>query len=159
VGQIVRALGAIPVDREGESSEALVAAQAALEAGELVVILPQGTIPRGRAFFEPTLEGRWGAARLAAATGAPVVPFGVWGSEHVWPRSERVPRLWNVLSPPTVTIRAGAPVDLKLRSPGADTRRIMTAIADLLPPQARQLREPTPEELARAYPPGKAPAT
>jgi putative phosphoserine phosphatase / 1-acylglycerol-3-phosphate O-acyltransferase len=157
VGQIVRSLGAIPVDREGASSEALLAAQGALAAGEMVVILPQGTIPRGRAFFEPTLEGRWGAARLAAATRAPVVPFGVWGTEHVWPRSERVPRLWNVLNPPTVTIRAGAPVTLKHSSPGADTRRIMDAIRDQLPPEAQVAGDPTPEELARTYPPGRAP--
>ena len=45
-------------------------------------------------------------------------------------------------------------VDLKGRSPQADTRRIMAAIADLLPPEARRQREPTPEQLARTFPPG-----
>ena len=40
----------------------------------MVVIMPQGTIPRGQAFFDPELKGRWGAARLAAMTGAPVDP-------------------------------------------------------------------------------------
>jgi putative phosphoserine phosphatase / 1-acylglycerol-3-phosphate O-acyltransferase len=119
-----------------------------------VTILPQGTIPRGRAFFDPELKGRWGAARLAAEAKVPVVPIGLWGTEQVWPRSERLPQMWNVIHPPTVRIRVGPAVDLKLRSPQADTRRIMAAIVDLLPPEARRQREPTAEELARSFPPG-----
>ena len=54
----------------------------ALAAGEAVAIMPQGTIPRGPAFFEPELKGRWGAARLAQATPAPVIPGGLWGTER-----------------------------------------------------------------------------
>lgn len=154
VGQLARALGGIRVDRASGSDDPLVEAAAALASGELVAILPQGTIPRGTAFFEPELSGRWGAARLAAMTKAPVVPIGVWGTEAVWPRAERLPRIWNVTSPPTVRVRVGDPVELKLRSPRADTRRMMDAIVDLLPPEARRRREPTPEELALAYPPG-----
>jgi putative phosphoserine phosphatase / 1-acylglycerol-3-phosphate O-acyltransferase len=53
-----------------------------------------------------------------------------------------------------VRIRVGEPVDLELRSPDPDTRRIMAAIVALLPPEARERREPTPEELARSFPPG-----
>ncbi|HZM41954.1 MAG TPA: HAD-IB family hydrolase, partial [Acidimicrobiales bacterium] len=74
-----------------------------------------------------------------------------------WPRSDRVPRIWNVTHPPTVRIRVGDPVELKLRSPQADTKRIMAAIVDLLPPEARERREPTAGELARSYPPGHHP--
>ena len=68
-------------------------AAAALRAGEVVIVLPQGTIPRGEAFFDPVLVGQTGAARLAAETGAPVVPIGLWGTERVWPRSSRVPNM------------------------------------------------------------------
>jgi putative phosphoserine phosphatase/1-acylglycerol-3-phosphate O-acyltransferase len=63
----------------------------------------------------------------------------------------------NLTHPPTVTVRVGEPVDLKYRSPQADTKRIMAAIVKLLPPEARQRREPTPEELAHTYPPGHGP--
>lgn len=157
VGPVVRAMGGIRVDRESGAEESLLEAAKALAAGELVAILPQGTIPRGPAFFAPELEGRWGAARLAALAKVPVVPFGVWGTEKVWPRSDRVPRVWNVLSPPKVTVRGGSPVELKHKSPKADTRRIMEAISALLPPESREHREPTPEELARTYPPGAQP--
>ncbi|HET6953217.1 MAG TPA: HAD-IB family hydrolase [Acidimicrobiales bacterium] len=156
VGNLARALGGIRVDRASGSDAPLVEAAAALASGELVAILPQGTIPRGRAFFDPELKGRWGAARLAAETGVPVIPIGLWRTEAVWPRSERLPRMWNVVHPPTVRVRVGEPVDLKLRSPGADTRRIMAAIADLLPPEGRRPHDPTPEELARTHPPGHA---
>jgi putative phosphoserine phosphatase / 1-acylglycerol-3-phosphate O-acyltransferase len=157
VGSVARALGGIRVDRASGSEDPLIEAAAALASGELVAILPQGTIPRGRAFFEPELTGRWGAARLAASTKVPVVPLGLWGTELVWPRSERMPRVWNVAHPPTVRVRVGEPVDLKLRSPQADTKRMMAAIVDLLPPEARRRREPTPEELARTYPSGHDP--
>jgi putative phosphoserine phosphatase/1-acylglycerol-3-phosphate O-acyltransferase len=157
VGPVVRALGGIRVDRGSGSDEPMAAAAAALAAGELVVVLPQGTIPRGPEFFDPELKGRWGTARLAAMTKAPVIPVALWGTENVWPRSERLPRLWQVIGAPRVAVRAGPPVELKYKSPNADTKRIMKAIAALLPDEARELREPTPEELARTYPPGKAP--
>ena len=134
VGTVVQAMGAIRVDRSSRSDRPLVEAAVALAGGELVAIMPQGTIPRGDAFFDPQLKGRPGAARLAAETRAAVVPIGVWGTEHVWPRSERLPRMWNVVHPPTVSVRVGEPVELKYRSPQADTRRIMAAITGLLPP-------------------------
>src|SRR5918995_1573220 len=157
VGSLVRAMGGIRVERSTGSDQPLVEAAAALASGELVAILPQGTIPRGPAFFDPELEGRWGAARLAAQAKVPVVPIGLWGTEKVWPRSERFPHVLNLTHPPTVTVRVGEPVALKYRSPQADTKRIMAAIVELLPPEARRRREPTPEELARTYPPGHRP--
>lgn len=154
VGQLVSALGGIRVDRGSGSDEPLAAAAEALAAGELVAIMPQGTIPRGRAFFDPELRGRWGAARLATLAKAPVIPIGLWGTERVWPRNARIPNVTAITDPPTVRIRVGPPVDLKHRSPDADTKRIMAALVDLLPAAARRAHDPTPEELARALPPG-----
>ncbi len=88
-GQLASAMGGIRVDRGTGSNEPLQAAAEALESGQLVMLMPQGTIPRGRAFFDPELKGRWGAARLAAMTRAPVIPIGLWGTEKVWPRNAR----------------------------------------------------------------------
>jgi len=154
VGQLATAMGGIRVERGSGSDEPLRAAAEAVEAGELVALMPQGTIPRGPAFFDPELKGRWGAAKLAAMTGAPVIPVGLWGTEQVWPRSSRVPNVLNVTNPPLVTIRVGDPVEIKGRSADADTKRIMKAISALLPKEGRERYEPTPEELARTYPPG-----
>jgi putative phosphoserine phosphatase/1-acylglycerol-3-phosphate O-acyltransferase len=116
--------------------------------------MPQGTIPRGRAFFEPELKGRWGAARLAAMTGAPIVPLGLWGTERIWPRNARLPNVLNVTNPPLVRTRVGEPFTLPGDDLDADTQRMMDAIVDLLPPEAKVRREPTPEELARTLPAG-----
>jgi putative phosphoserine phosphatase/1-acylglycerol-3-phosphate O-acyltransferase len=154
VGDVARAMGGIRVERGTGSDEPLHEAAAALKAGELVAIMPQGTIPRGRAFFDPVLKGRWGAARLAAMSRAPVIPMGLWGTEQVWPRNARVPNVWNLLDPPEVTVTFGRPVALTYDDPDVDTARIMAAIVDLLPPEARVAREPTPDELARTLPPG-----
>ena len=158
VGQLMRAIGGIPVDRGTGSDAPLREAADALAAGELVVILPQGTIPRGPAFFEPALKGRAGVARLATMSGAPVVPLAVWGTECVWPRSARLPSFWNVVRPPDVLVRVGSAVDLEriddLRSM---TEMIMEAVVDLLPAEARVRHEPTADELARTYPSGRAP--
>jgi putative phosphoserine phosphatase/1-acylglycerol-3-phosphate O-acyltransferase len=120
-----------------------------------VVVLPQGTIPRGTAFFEPTLRGRPGAARLAADTGAPVIPVGIWGTEDVWPRSARLPDMTNVVHPPVVAVKVGRPVSgLGGGDPVADTEVIMSAISELLPDEAHRRSEPTADDIERASPPG-----
>lgn len=150
VGDVARAMGGIRVDRGTGSDAPLRAAEEALEAGDLVALMPQGTIPRGRAFFDPVLKGRYGAARLAQATGVPVIPVGLWGTEQVWPRSSKLPNVTNVLHPPTVSIRVGPPVELAHKSLEDDTERIMAAIMRQLPAAAREWREPTPEEIRRA---------
>jgi putative phosphoserine phosphatase/1-acylglycerol-3-phosphate O-acyltransferase len=154
IGQLAAAMGGIRVDRATGSDEPLKAAVEALEGGELVALMPQGTIPRGPAFFDPVLKGRWGAARLAKLTGAPVIPMGVWGTENVWPRSSRLPNVFNITNPPKVRIRVGKPVPLAHKSLKADTTKIMTAISKLLPAKARRKVTPTAEELAATYPPG-----
>lgn len=155
VGQLARAMGGIRVERGTGSDEPLAEAAAALAMGEIVALMPEGTIPRGPAFFDPVLKGRWGAARLAAMSGAPVIPVGLWGTERVWPRNEKLPNVLALAHPPTVTVTVGAPVvGLKGESPDADTKKIMAAITKLLPAEARRKRTPTPEELARTYPSG-----
>ncbi|CAN5562991.1 hypothetical protein BH24ACT5_BH24ACT5_07140 [soil metagenome] len=152
LGQVAAAMGGIRVDRGTGSSEPLRAAAAALAGGEMVVMMPQGTIPRGEAFFEPVLAGRVGAARLARLTGAHVIPVGLWGTERVWPQSSRLPHVFHLVDPPEVRIRVGGPVELKGRSLDADAKRIMKAVSALLPPEARRRRTPTAEELAATYP-------
>jgi putative phosphoserine phosphatase/1-acylglycerol-3-phosphate O-acyltransferase len=157
VGQMVKAFGGIRVDRGTGSDEPLLEAAEALQGGEVVALMPQGTIPRGEAFFDPELKGRWGAARLAHISGAPVIPVGMWGTERVWPRNARLPNVLNVTNPPLITIRMGEPVELKGEDLDQDTKQIMKAVAELLPPEAHEKRTPTAEELAKTYPSGKAP--
>lgn len=158
VGPITKALGAIRVDRGSGSEAPMQEAVRAVRAGELVAVFPQGTIPRGEAFFEPTLQGRYGAVRLALATGAPLVPMGIWGTEHVWPRNRSLPYLLNLADPPVVSVTCGSPYHPSTTDPAEATEELMERIVALLPAEARRRRSPSPEELARTFPSSKTPA-
>ena len=157
IGQLASLLGGIRVDRSSGSDEPLEHAATALQSGEMVALMPQGTIPRGLEFFSPQLQGRWGAARLAVQTNATVIPIGLWGTEKVWPRNAKLPDILNMSNPPLVSITVGAPVDLD-RTGSSDeiiasnTRAIMDAISALLPAESREQRIPTDDELRATFP-------
>ena len=157
IGQIASLVGGIRVDRTSGSDEPLEHAAAALQAGDMVALMPQGTIPRGLEFFNPQLKGRWGAARLAVQTNATVIPIGLWGTEKVWPRNAKLPDVLNLSNPPLVSITVGTPVELD-RSGNSDeiiaanTDAIMTAISELLPAESRVQRVPTDAELRATFP-------
>jgi putative phosphoserine phosphatase/1-acylglycerol-3-phosphate O-acyltransferase len=57
-----------------------------------------------------------------------------------------------VTDPPKVSVRVGPPVALGLVDPEIDSEHIMSAIVDLLPPEAHEWHEPTAEELAATMP-------
>lgn len=138
VGAVMRHWGHIPVHRRTPRvAEALSDAQAALAAGSVVLVYPEGRIG-----LDPRMwpeRGRTGAARLALATGAPVVPVAQWGAHEVVPYS--APRgLWRtlprtILRRPVIRVRFGAPVDLSDLDPAVPgsarraTDRIIAAIA------------------------------
>ena len=79
--------------------------------------------------------------------------MGLWGTERVWPRNSRLPRL-DPRGRPLVTVRVGLPVTLTYDDLDVDTKRIMAALVDLLPDEARVRKDPTPDELARTFPAG-----
>jgi putative phosphoserine phosphatase / 1-acylglycerol-3-phosphate O-acyltransferase len=161
LGSIVKAFGTIRVDRGSGSAAPMDSAREALRGGEVVVILPEGTIPRGEAFFDPVLVGRPGAARLAAELPeVPVIPIGLWNTEAVWPRSSKVPNVLAINDPPLIEVCVGAPIvlqrKLKPKAIAADTVAIMATIADLLPSESRQVKRITKADLARTIPSGKS---
>ena len=63
------------------------------------------------------------------------------------------------LAPVPGVVRIGPPVELMGESVEADTARVMAAIVDLLPPEARVAHTPTEAELRSADPNGDLPAT
>jgi 1-acyl-sn-glycerol-3-phosphate acyltransferase len=85
VGTVLRGAGQIPVARGSRDGSSLVHAQAALGSGEVVVIYPEGTVTRRQDHLP--MEGKTGVARLALATGVPVIPMASWGSQAVWQKS------------------------------------------------------------------------
>ncbi len=87
-GRFLLSVGAFPVNRGAADREALRRAQRVLEAGEVLVLFPEGTRRSG-----PVVEDlHEGVAFLAARTGATVVPVGIGGSASVMPKGSRLPR-------------------------------------------------------------------
>ena len=142
-GWVMRACGHLRVDRHtARVAEALPNAAAALRAGSVVLVYPEGRIG-----LDPWMwpeRGKTGVARMAAMSGAPVVPVAQWGAHAVVPYAapKGVVRsvLRAVVRRPVVRVHFGAPVDLGglPGTAGAQamraTDRIVQAIADTLAP-------------------------
>ncbi|HVL49423.1 MAG TPA: lysophospholipid acyltransferase family protein [Candidatus Thermoplasmatota archaeon] len=126
--------GAIPVDRQkGGNIEALAAAVRVIETGGVVGIFPEGT----RAAPGRTLPPRTGVARLALATGAPVLPVAVL-SDRFWGRGRATPRFGE-----TVYVAVGPPVSFP-RDPAA------AADANVTPKVTADIFDRVVVELGRA---------
>ncbi len=172
VGPLMAKAGHIPVDRGRDSAaDAVPAAVAALAAGSVVFIYPEGRIGLDPAMWPE--RAKTGMARLALATGVPVVPVASWGTHEVIAYHGGGAMVRTLFSSiwrrPTVRIHIGAPVDLSDLRAGAvghaqrASDRIMRALAAELAPLrtdeprlprfrdrtrpvsvARRLRRPTP---------------
>ncbi len=81
VGSAVSALGAFPVTRGSADLEALKRCIAFVNAGEPVVLFPEGTRQVGDN-IAPLFDG---AAWLALKTQVPIIPVGIGGSQEVMP--------------------------------------------------------------------------
>nr|WP_179519651.1 lysophospholipid acyltransferase family protein [Nocardioides perillae] len=128
LGGFLRSLGQIPVARlSADAVGAYDAAVAAVRAGECVVVYPEGTITRDPDLWPMT--GKTGAARIALATGCPVVPVGQWGAQEILPPYSTRPRL---LPRRTVTFKVGDPVDLGSLPDGPPTAEALRRATDLI---------------------------
>jgi 1-acyl-sn-glycerol-3-phosphate acyltransferase len=88
LAKVIPKLGGFPVHREAADREALRLAQTVLEAGEVLVLFPEGTRRSG-----PVVEElHEGVAFLAARTDARIVPVGIGGSASVMPKGALIPR-------------------------------------------------------------------
>lgn len=92
VGKVLKQIGQIPVLRgSAQAGDSLQYARAALEAGEKVVIYPQGTLTKDPELWpEPS---KTGAARLALQTRAPVIPLAHWGLQKPMPVGSKIPKV------------------------------------------------------------------
>ena len=105
---IVKDAGQIPVRRMTEgAASAFEAAVQAVHDGELIGIYPEGTITKDPEGWP--MRGKTGAARIALATGCPVIPIGQWGAQEILPAYSLRP---HVFPRKTAAYKAGDPVDL-----------------------------------------------
>jgi 1-acyl-sn-glycerol-3-phosphate acyltransferase len=138
LGTIMRGCRQIPVYRgTSDASKSLQDAVAALEAGEAIVIYPEGTTTKDPAQWP--MQAKTGIARLALlAPHIPIVPVGQWGVQKAGKRRFR----------PRVEASVGKPLDLSRYhgiEPTSETLReitdvVMTAIRD----EVATLREESP---------------
>jgi 1-acyl-sn-glycerol-3-phosphate acyltransferase len=166
-GRAMAAMGHIPVDRGRETvAHAVPTAIDAVRDGSPVCVYPEGRIGLDPALWPERFKT--GLARLALATGVPVIPVATWGSHEVMAYHGAGAMLRSLLVSalrrPTVRMHFGTPVDLSDLSEGAighaqrATDRIMTALVTELAairgdePGVPRFIDPTrPISAARSY--------
>jgi 1-acyl-sn-glycerol-3-phosphate acyltransferase len=136
-GWALRVYRQIPVRRGQRDQGALDDAIETIRGGALAGIFPEGTVNA-----EPEaglLRGRRGAARIALATDAPVVPVGIWGTQARWPKPGlHARRPWR----PVVVISYGEPIAPKGDPESTDDVQAFTDVMiDALAAQAERARE------------------
>jgi 1-acyl-sn-glycerol-3-phosphate acyltransferase len=128
-GPILRAYDQIPIMRNAGDVGALDEAIATIRSGALAGIFPEGRVHPGDA--RSLQRVRTGAARIALAAGAPIVPAGIWGTNARWPKSGL--RL-TTPSRPAATIAFGPAIEPRgdassMQDVQAFTERIAKAIS------------------------------
>lgn len=123
MGPVCRAVGHVEVDRSlgaGSIDEAV----KRLNEGELIGIFPEGTLSASLELE----EFKTGAARIAQASGAPLIPGATWGTQRFWVKSGR--KEMGRAHLPVVT-HIGPPVDTT-GTTGEVTERLKGAVDKLL---------------------------
>ena len=136
IGKIITSAGMIPVARGTSAAvSSLHAAIDAVKAGECVVIYPEGTLTRNKDLWPSAAKN--GVARMALATGAPVIPAAQWGPQDVLAPYSKALRLFprktmHVWAGPEVNLDdlRNQPITGELLTEA--TNRIMNAITELL---------------------------
>lgn len=99
MGWLLRSWNCVPVRREGGDLAAMRTVLQLLEAGEAVLMFPEGTRSRdGR-----LQEARAGIGMIVARARVPIVPMRIFGTERALPRDRWFPR------PARVTVVVGEP--------------------------------------------------
>jgi 1-acyl-sn-glycerol-3-phosphate acyltransferase len=136
LGPLMRRTGQVAVYRDSaDASRALRDAEEALRAGECLMFYPEGTCTRDPELWPMT--GQTGVARLAIATGTPVLPVAHWGAHELLPYGTKK---FRPFPRKTMQVAAGEPIDLARYADQPLTAEmlheatglIMRAIADLL---------------------------
>src|SRR5207245_1391047 len=140
IRDFLTAINTIPVPRGGHraAQESLETARDILTAGRAFGIHPEGSRSRDGRLY----RGRTGVAWLALATGAPVVPVALLGTDRTQPVGSRLPRIGQV------TVRFGAPLSFTAPSGTAAGARARRAVTDEIMEAIRAL---SGQELADSY--------
>ena len=112
-GRVLVGLGATPINRDGGGArDTLRKARALLDAGEAVLIFPEGT----RSKDGELQRFRRGVGIIARETGCPVLPVSIRGSSGLWPRGKRLPIVFGG----PVQVHVGAVVKYEMTTSAED---------------------------------------
>jgi 1-acyl-sn-glycerol-3-phosphate acyltransferase len=140
-GPLMRGMHHIPVDRAAGMSSYATALRT-LRDGEIVGVFPEATISRS---FE-VKEIKSGAVRMAAATGVPLLPTVIWGSQRVWTKGGDK-RFFG--SPVPIHVHVGEPIAVGRRDDHeAAAAALRSRMQELL--EQVQARYPLPRGVVRA---------
>jgi 1-acyl-sn-glycerol-3-phosphate acyltransferase len=130
-----------------DAVKSLEEAVAAVQAGDAVIIYPEGTTPKQGEFWPQ--RGKTGIARLWFQTRAPIVPMVTWGPQTVFdPRTEKLR-----LRPRTpVRVVAGSPLDMAKWEDATPTAANLYAITDEIMTVLRDMLAEIRDETAPAQP-------
>jgi len=87
LGPMISWMQSFPVDQSCADREALRRAEELLHARQALVVFPEGRIAH-----KEVLPLQPGVIMLAMRTGVPIVPVGIWGTQHVIPYGQIMPR-------------------------------------------------------------------
>lgn len=121
-GRLFSALGAFPVTRGSVDREALKRCIEILEAGEPLVIYPEGERKDGPV-IQPLFDG---VTYIAAKANVPIVPVGIGGSAKVMPRGAKF------IFPKKVHVVIGEPFMVETNEKGRASRASLNAASERL---------------------------
>ncbi len=129
VAWLLSSLGGFPVSRGTADREALQRCIAVLEAGEPLVLFPEGERKSG-SVVQPLFDG---AAYVALKAGVPIVPVGIGGSEDVMPKGAKF------IHPHQVHVIVGEPIVMPTPASGRVPRALVRETTALLHPTLQAL--------------------
>jgi 1-acyl-sn-glycerol-3-phosphate acyltransferase len=130
VGALVSFLGGFPVRRGAADREALRTCVEVIEAGEPLVMFPEGT-RRSGAVVDELFDG---PAYVAAKTQVPLLPVGIGGSEAMMPKGSKM------VKPTKLVLVIGEPIDPPAPSEsGRVSRRAVKQLTDQLRADVQKL--------------------
>jgi 1-acyl-sn-glycerol-3-phosphate acyltransferase len=140
-GWLISSLNAVPVDQEGVAKEGFKAILRHLQAGEAVVVFPEGTRTETGA-LSPLKPG---VQLLIKRLRMSIVPMGIAGAFDALPYWEKVPKLsplFGEAGKSTIAVTVGKPIDSRRYEdmPREEMLAELTTVLQKLKDRAEQLR-------------------
>ena len=128
-GRLLTAFGGFPVTRGTADKEALTRCIEVLQAGEPLVLFPEGERKSGP-IVHPLFDG---ATYVALKAGVPIVPVGIGGSERAMPKGARF------IYPRKVHVVVGAPIPVPAAGEARVTRAARQELSAALQAELQRL--------------------